>query len=79
MISQFKFDILSTCTNALGCPEGGPTASITDWEVFYAGGGFGSPGFQPIPPVGNAGTILIRVFRTSGGLSCDNYTLTVSN
>ena len=34
---------------------------------------------NPIPPVGNGGTILIRVYRVSGGVTCNSYTLQVSN
>ena len=35
--------------------------------------------FQPIPPVGNNGTVFIRVFRASGAVTCNAYTLTVAN
>jgi hypothetical protein len=77
----FKIDIYQNCTpSALGCGiEGGSSVNLTDWEVFYNVFNGGSPGFQPIPPVGAGGTIFIRVRRTTGGLSCVGYTLNAQN
>jgi hypothetical protein len=77
--NAFRFDILSNCQgNSPGCGvEGGVATSKTDWETFYPGGaGY----YNPIPPVGNNGTVLIRVYRTPGpAVSCEAYTLAISN
>ena len=74
-----RFDILSACGTGLDC-MGGQTTSLTDWEVRYTGGDPASPGFAPVPAVGSAGRILIRVYRISAtGPGCASYAFTVSN
>ncbi|MEZ4296816.1 MAG: hypothetical protein R3B70_17755 [Polyangiaceae bacterium] len=78
--SAFQFDIRTNCSGGtLGCGvEGGNSNGKTDWETFNGAGSAGY--YNPIPPVGNNGTILIRVYRKAGQpLSCGTYTLTVSN
>ena len=61
--------------------EGGNSVGDTDWEVFYTGGDPANPSaFNPIPPVGSGGTILIHVYRRAGRpVSCNSYTLALSN
>jgi hypothetical protein len=79
---EFAFDILSNCSGALsGCGvEGGNSSGRTTWEVLYTAGDPSQPAnFIPIPPVGNNGTVLIHVYRKSGPVTCDTFTLTVSD
>jgi hypothetical protein len=77
--SAFLFDIRTDCNgNAIGCgTEGGVSNGKTDWETFKpAANGY----TQPIPPVGNNGTILIRVYRKAGApVTCENFTLSITN
>jgi hypothetical protein len=77
--NYFRFDIYSNCSGASpACGvEGGVATSKTDWEVFKnPANGYNNP----IPPVGNGGTILIKVYRAAGApITCDSYTLTISN
>ncbi len=78
--SAFQFDIRTNCSGgAISCGvEGGVSSAVTDWETFFANGPGGY--YDVIPPVGNNGTILIRVFRKSGQpLTCGQFTLQVSN
>jgi len=76
---EFAFDIRTDCAGTLvSCGvEGGGAAAVTDWESFVISGtGY----YNPIPPVGANGTVLIHVFRRVGqALTCNNYTLTISN
>jgi hypothetical protein len=64
----------------------------TTWEMSYTGGdptggggvcpsntGNCSTPFVAIAPVGPGGTVSIRVYRTGPTVSCDTYTLTISN
>ncbi len=78
--NAYQFDIRTNCAGAtLGCGiEGGISNAMVDWEVFNTGP---LPGYyNPIPPVGNNGTILIHVFRKAGQpLSCQPFTLQISN
>src|SRR5262249_30719540 len=77
--SAFQFDIRSTCAGStLSCGiEGGVSNALTAWETFV----IASTGYKnPIPPVGNGGTILIHVFRKpSAPVTCSSYSLTISN
>ena len=59
----------------VSAPGGGDAAPTG--EVFNGGG---SPGYyDAIPPVGNNGTVLVRVYRKAGQpLTCQSYTLQVS-
>jgi hypothetical protein len=78
---EFAFDILVTCQGqAIGCGiEGGSSTGRTDWETYYSGGDPAST-FIPIPAVGNGGSVIIHVYRRTGKpVTCNNYTLTVSN
>lgn len=80
--AEFTFDILTNCQGAaLSCGvEGGNSGNKTDWEVLYTGGDPNNSGFNPIPPVGSNGTVIIHVYRRPGKpVSCNNYTLTISN
>ncbi|AKF09433.1 hypothetical protein [Sandaracinus amylolyticus] len=77
---QFRFDVRTNCSGvALSCGnEGGVSNGVTDWETFV---GTGTPGYyNPIPPVGNNGTVLVRVYRRAGlPVSCAQFTLVISN
>jgi hypothetical protein len=93
--SEFLFDVFSDCSGtALPCgdqedddTEAGTSIGLTTWEVEYTGGDFNSeaaPGtdgaFEPIPAVGNGGTVLVHLYRKDGlPVSCNEYTLTVGN
>ncbi len=76
----FAFDVSAgACGGALPCAsEGGAATAKTTWETFYTAGDPNSA-FVPIPAVGAGGTILIKVYRVAGGITCDNYVLTISN
>jgi hypothetical protein len=72
--------------NKAACGEGGTAGGISTFEEKYQQPAMGnpydatSPGFQAVKKVGNAGTILIHVYRAGGKpITCDNYTLTISN
>jgi hypothetical protein len=74
------FDVYSSCAGtALACGEGGSSVGETSWEVFYAQGDPTGSSFAPIAPVGNAGQVLIKVYRASGAPTCNAFALTVSN
>ena len=77
--NAFQFDIRSNCAGAtLACgTEGGNSNARTDWETFKPG----PNGYtQPIPAVGNGGTVLIHVTRQAGSpVTCNSFTLTISN
>lgn len=81
--AEFAFDVLSNCSGTrISCgQEGGGSTGITTWEEFYAAGDPNQPAnFNAIPAVGNNGTIIIHVYRRAGKpVSCNNYTLTISN
>lgn len=80
--TEFAFDILSNCQgNALACGvEGGNSTARDNWEVDYASGVTANANLIAIPPVGNNGTVIIHMYRRSGKpLTCNNYTLTISN
>jgi hypothetical protein len=80
---EFAFDILSSCSGTrISCGvEGGNSTGITTWEEVYTAGDPNQPAnFNPIPPVGANGTVIIHVYRRPGKqLSCSNYMLVVSN
>ncbi len=77
--NEFAFDIDSDCSpTSLPCGEGGSCTGKTTWEVFYgaqATGNPGDPSWQPIAPIGS---VYIRVYRVSGGPTCDQWTLNIS-
>jgi hypothetical protein len=76
--NQFAFDLDGSCGGGpLGCGEGGSCTQKTDWEVYYGAiaGNNGDPNFAPVPAVG---TVFVRVYRVSGGQTCDQWTLTIS-
>ena len=81
--SVFRFDVHSDCVNpSLPCGEGGLANGLLQWEVQYGlNNGYDASAsmFVPIPPVGNAGTVWIRVYRPVGPATCDMFTLTVTN
>ncbi|UJR87117.1 hypothetical protein [Sandaracinus amylolyticus] len=76
---QFRFDVRTNCTGtATSCGnEGGVSNGLTDWETYMTG----PPGYYDvIPPVGNNGSVLVRVYRRPGfPVSCAQFTLTISN
>jgi hypothetical protein len=77
--NAFQFDIYTNCSGASpSCgDEGGLALGKTDWETFKpAANGYNTV----IPPVGNNGTVLIRVFRKAGSpVTCGSFTLTIGN
>jgi hypothetical protein len=83
--SEFVFDVLASCTGSpVACTEGGGCANMTTWEVSY---GAASPApnpmgmtWAPVPAVGTAGTVYVRVHRAPGApsVTCDSFTLTFS-
>jgi hypothetical protein len=81
--AEFSFDVLVNCAGgAISCgTEGGNSINRTDWEVLYTGGDPNNPpNFNPIPAVGSGGVVLIHVYRRPGrAVTCNNYTLTISN
>jgi hypothetical protein len=79
--SQFLFDVYAgACGSLLPCAEGGSVQGKTQWETLYTAGDPNSVGYQPIPAVGNGGTVLIKVYRANGfPVTCDGYILTISD
>ncbi|MFT3766123.1 MAG: hypothetical protein QM820_11495 [Minicystis sp.] len=81
--AEFAFDILANCGGtAISCGvEGGNSINRTDWEVLYTGGDPNNPpNFNAVPAVGTNGTVIIHVYRRPGKpVTCNSYTLTVSN
>jgi hypothetical protein len=86
--TEFAFDVYSTCGNELGCGnEGGSSNGLSEWETVYTAGDPNSfpPGgtvsnFIPIPPVGSNGAVIVHVYRRSGQpVSCNDYTLSITN
>jgi hypothetical protein len=81
--TEFAFDVLSDCTGTLlTCADddaGDDAMGTSTWEEFYADADFSSDAFIAIPPAGNSGGVLVRIYRRSGmPLSCNQYALTVS-
>jgi hypothetical protein len=81
--SEFAFDVIANCQGTLiACGvEGGGSSSSTDWEEYYSAGDPNNVAqFQPIGPVGSNGTVIIHVYRRAGKpVSCNTYTLTITN
>jgi hypothetical protein len=74
--SQFVFEIASDCLGAdLTCPEGGACKGKTDWEIAYTGGDPLGSSWAPVPTVGKT---FVRVYRAGTTLTCDSWTLTIS-
>jgi hypothetical protein len=81
-VGEFLFDILTNCTGGnMGCMmEGGNSIGLTAWETKYTAGNASDTGFIPIPAVGTNGAIIIHVYRKPGlGVTCNNYTLNITN
>jgi hypothetical protein len=77
---EFAFDVRSDCEgNALSCEDedGGTSNARTDWEVFSDA--TPTPITKPVPPVGDGGIVLIRVYRPGPVTTCNYYELTISN
>ena len=80
---EFEFDVMSDCSGtALTCDdEAGSSSGTSTWEEYYGDGGdFSNPdAFVPIPPSGDDGGVIVRVYRRTGqAATCNKYTLTVS-
>jgi hypothetical protein len=80
---QFLFDVVADCneaTQACGTEAGLTANTITDWEVKQTGGDPGSKMYAASPVVGVGGNVKIHVYRAPGGnVTCDSYTLTITN
>jgi hypothetical protein len=73
--SVYRFDVFGVCGGtALACGGTGGAASLTDWS--YADNVAGS-GFATRTATWPT-TVYVRVFRTTTGASCANYTLSVT-
>jgi hypothetical protein len=87
-LGEFVMEVSSDCTTLISnCTQFGDTltsSGITTWEVQYTGGDTASypltgSHFQAIPPVGNGGTVYVKVYRKVGWTKCNNaYTITAS-
>lgn len=78
--SEFAFDILSDCNGVvLTCDDGDAMGSST-WEQYYLDAAdYMRDVFIPIPPAGDDGGVVVRIYRRTGmPLSCNQYSLTVS-
>jgi hypothetical protein len=75
--NEYVFDVASDCLGTFRpCGEGGLCSGKTEWEESYNGGDSTSPGFQPVPAIGDT---YIRVYRVAGGTpTCDQWTLSIS-
>jgi len=75
----FRFDIIGSCgAGGLPCSvEGNTSVGLTDWEMQNSMCAV-PPCRNPVVP-GSGGTVLIRVFRTTTGLSCAGYGITFAN
>jgi len=81
--TEFAFDVASDCSGTLlGCDDQSDASSGTStWEEYYEDGGdfTNADAFVPIPPSGDDGGVIVRVYRRPGqAASCNQYTLTVS-
>jgi hypothetical protein len=81
--TEFAFDVMSDCSGTvLDCDDQTDAgAGTSTWEEYYDDGGDFSnlDAFVPIPPSGDDGGVVVRVFRRAGQpASCNQYTLTVS-
>ncbi len=73
----FRFDVFADCANnGVNCSDGASTG-LTQWEIYW--GDQGSGAYNPIGAFGNNNTVYIRVRRVAGPVTCDSYTLTVSD
>jgi len=80
--TEFAFDVVSDCSGTLvTCDDqnDGSSGNAT-WEEYYGDGGdFANDAFVPIPPAGNDGGVIVRIYRRTGQpASCNQYTLTAS-
>jgi hypothetical protein len=73
------FEVLAGCsaTGPMSCTDG-TAGGVTTWEEFYSAGDPNSA-FIPISPVGNSGTVYIKVYRANGTATCNQFTITVTN
>jgi hypothetical protein len=75
--NDFVFDVLSSCGVTFPACTDNACVSLTTWEHFYTGGDPTQPTeFVPVP---NVGTVTIRVYRKTGGSTCENYTLLIND
>jgi hypothetical protein len=81
--NEFFMDVVADCTEApQACgTEAAKTANtVTDWDVKQTGGDPGSKMYAASPPVGVNGVVKVHVYRApAAAVSCDSYTLTISN
>jgi hypothetical protein len=76
---EFGFDLYANCTGTLlpSCPDG-TCVDLGSWENYNTD--TNSPINNPEPLPGTNGTVLIRVYRdNNGAVTCNPYTLTISN
>jgi hypothetical protein len=93
-LNEFLFDVTSDCStdvsgeSGVSCNTGGDVASsagLTSWDQEYTAGDATSwpvtgDALNPVPRVGSAGTVYIRVYRKGAVTQCNNqYTLTITN
>jgi hypothetical protein len=81
---EFVFDVDSDCTgDSLSCADQPTATGLTTWEEYWGAGDGGAEAgaTTPIPAVGKAGVVLLKVYRSnaSSGADCDNYSITVSD
>lgn len=83
--TEFAFDVLSDCNGAtLFCDDEEAATGMSTWEEFYSDAGDAADfsnvdAFAPIPPSGDDGGVVVRIYRRTGKpLTCNPYVLTVS-
>jgi hypothetical protein len=79
---QFRFDVFADCNGGgIACGEGnGSNATgVQIWEVYQSGGDSTGTTYQATPAVGSGGTVKVHVYRVSSPVTCDSYTLTITN
>jgi hypothetical protein len=76
--NEFAFDLVTSCGGQpLPCGDGGSCTGKTEWEVFYGPQATGNPGDPNWSPIGNIGTVYLRVHRVTGSPTCDTYQLVI--
>jgi hypothetical protein len=77
--SPMVMDVSTSCGGSpIACPaENSHAVAVSNWEVIAAAGDPSRPNeYQPTPSVG---TVYFKVYRQSGALTCDHYTVTIKN
>ncbi len=77
--SEFLFNVYTeACTNtALACGnEGNNSTGLASWAMSQTDTLTATP--SP-PPVGTNGIVYVEVYRPSGAVTCDSYTLTITD